>query len=178
MTTNDQIRGIGSQQQLVSRFLDTNGDGTGTKNAIGNYSGAVTKFKLTPAAGEIFRVARLIISIEDTNGMTAAEYGNLGSALTNGVLVRVENGAGTVLDLTDGDPIITNAEFGSYCFDVTVKSWGQTPDDDLLVARWTFAKYEQMIRLVGDRGEFLSVVLNDDFSGLIAHKFMAQGYRE
>lgn len=166
----------GTQNLNVYRYLDTVGDGSGTKNANGNYAGGATIFRLAPAASTIYRVARMMISIGDTKGMVAEEYGDLGSALGNGVIVRVHNGSSTVLDITDNLPVTTNGEWGRVCFDVDIKSWGNT--NELLVARWTFMRAGQYLRLDGDASEELQVVLEDNLTGLLSHHFFAQGYEE
>lgn len=157
---------------ILSRYLDTNGNGTGTKNANGDYSGAVEEFYIEAQAGENLEIARMIVSVEDTGGMQAQEYGNLGSALTNGIEVKVLNEHDTVImDLTDGIPIKTNAQWGIICYDVDVKSWGA--GNSLLLVRWTFAKSGQLIYL--EEGQKLVVYLNDDLDGLLFHYFMVQG---
>lgn len=166
----------GTQNLNLYRFLDTDGDGGGTKNATGNYSGAAQTFSLAPPLGTVYRVARLIISLEDTQTMAAEEYGNLGSALTNGITIRIHNGTSTVLDITDGVPIKTNAHWGAKCYDVDVKTWGN--GQELLCARWTFTQAGQYLRIDGTQSEELQVVLNDDFTGLITQYFFAQGYTE
>lgn len=161
------------------RFLDTDGDGGGIKNAIGNYSGEGEEiFYLQPAGSEIMRVARIVMCIGDTKDMKAEEYGNLGSALSNGIQLRVQDDSGTIIDITDGEPIETNAGFGSHMFDVDVKTWGASPTDELLVARFTFAKSGSPLRLEGSKNERLEIVLNDNLEGLLSHFFMAQGVYE
>lgn len=166
----------GPTKTPLFRHLDTNGDGTGTIVANGNYSGAAEIFYIQPGAGEIYRLQRMIVSLEDTNGFSAQEYGNLGSALTNGITVRVQNDSGTVYELTDGDPVKTNAKWGAFCYDVDLKTWGA--GDEFLLVRWTFSRTGQPMRLVGDNNERLEVVLNDDFSGLVDQTFIVQGYIE
>lgn len=161
---------------LLYEYLDTVGDGSGTKNANGNY-GAPTLFRIAPPPGVVYRIARMIVSIEDTSGMVADEYGNLGAALSNGVVMRVHDGSKTIIDLTAGLPVKTNAQWGSVCYDVDLKSWGVTPSDDLLIVRWTFTRAGKFITLDGDNNEELQVMLNDNLSGLIAHYFFVQGYR-
>jgi len=120
----------------------------------------------------------MIISVEDGTGMTADEYGNLGSALTSGISVRLSNNDGVITDLTDGLPVTTNAHWGRVCYDVDIKAWGVTPSDDLLVCRWTFAKSGQQVRLVGNQNERLEIPLYDNVTGLVHHCFMVQGYIE
>lgn len=166
----------------LARFLDTTGDGTGTKNAVGNYSGGgvgTTIFKIQPASGVIYRIERLIVHYEDTSGMTATEYGNFGAALTTGNILRIQDGSGTIVDLTDGITIKTNADWGRHCYDSDVKSWGgAAPTNDVFAARWSFFKSGTTVRLDGTANERLEMVLADNMTGLIDQYFMVQGYQE
>ena len=175
MTARDPISGQGfySSNTVFSRFADTNGDGTGTKNANGDYSSAADIFYIRPPAATVYRVHRMLISYEDTSGMIAAEYGNLAAALTNGITIRVQDDDGTISDMTDGVPVKTNAEWGRMCFDADVKTWGS--GNELFVARWTFAKSGAAVVLDGGLNQRLEVVLNDDLRGLISHYFLLQG---
>jgi len=166
----------GPQRTLLSRFLDTNGDDTGTKNANGDYSGAEEIFYIQPGAAQVFRLARMIVSIEDTSGMAARDYGNITNGLTNGVQVRNQNDSGTLVDLTDGLPVQDNSSWGQFCYDVDLKTW--STGNELLVVRWTFSKFGQFVRLNGANNERLEVVLNDNLSGLVRHYFLVQGYIE
>ena len=75
----------GGQKRIFSRFLDTNGNGSGTKNMNGDYSSVQEIAYIQPGASEIFRVTRMIVTIEDTSGMTAEEYGNLNISISIGV---------------------------------------------------------------------------------------------
>lgn len=157
---------------LLYRYLDTNGDGTGTKNANGNYSGAVEEFYIEAQAGDSIKIARMIVSLEDTAVMQAEEYGNFGSALTNGITIKVlDEDDNVISDLTNGVPIKTNAQWGALCYDVDKKAWGA--GDELLLVRWTFTKAGDFWHL--EPGQRLVVYLNDDFSGLVNQYFMVQG---
>lgn len=159
-------------ESRIAQFLDTNGDGSGTVNATGNYASAATDFYFE-AAEDCF-IYRMIVSIEDTSGMQADEYGNLGAALTNGWELKVKDASDVVLsDETAGVAVKTNAGIGRNCFDVDVKSWGITPTDELLVARWTFEKDSQPLFL--RQGDKLVIALNDNFTGLVDHYFMVKG---
>lgn len=164
----------GADRNILTRFLDTDGDGGGTKNANSNYSGAAEIFYIQPGAGEIYEINRLIVTITDTNGMQYEEYGNLGAALTNGITVRVQNDSGTLFDLTDGVPVKTNALWGAHCFDVEIKDAGT--GIDYCEARWSFIKSGVPIYLDGDDNQRLEVVLNDDLSGLLSHYYKVDGY--
>lgn len=161
---------------LISRALDTVGDGSGVVDAVGNYLATPQDFLIKPDVGR-YIIARLIVTVGDTPGMHAQEYGNLDSALLNGIAVGVYDDEGLVYNLTDPNfPVTTNANWGSTCYDVDIKSWGQTPTDELLLVRWTFARTGKDIDLRSWLGEKLVVTLNDNFTGLQAHHFMAQGW--
>ena len=158
---------------ILSRYLDTAGDGTGTKNANGNYASEAEIFYCQPGATEKIAATRMLVSVEDTNGFIAEEYGNLATALTNGVTVRVSDDNGVIVDLTDGIPVKYNAQWGALCYDVDVKTWGN--GNELLVARWTFQKAGDFLNLDGSYNERVEVVLNDNLTGLISHYFLLQG---
>lgn len=168
----------GAQSALIARYLDTNGDGTGTKSATGEYHDAgdgAEIFYIQPPAGGVYRLARMLPFVEDVGSFDSGSYGN-GITLANGISIRVQNDSGTILDLLDGLPIQLNTHWARICYDMTISSFGQ--GNEYLHARWTFAKSGQMIRLVGDNNERLEVVLNDDFSDLVSQYFMVQGYIE
>ena len=161
-------------RHIIAQYLDTNGDGTGAKNAIGNYSDA------TGSGVENFfyeskgycHIHRMIVAIEDNTNMWASRYGG-GPTLTNGILVKVidADGLTEIKDLTNFVPIKTNARWGALCYDVDLKTWGT--GNELLLARWSFDRAGSPIRL--EPGMSLRVILNDDFSILNDHRFMVQG---
>lgn len=158
--------------EIISRLCDTNGDGSGTTNANGDYSGTPDIFYIAPPAGETYDLSRIIVSMEDTAGMQAQEYGNLGAALGTGVVLRVSDNGGVTNTLTPFN-ITTNSQWGALCYDVDVKSWGS--GNELLAARFTFAKSGIPLKLDGTKGEKFEVVLSDDLRGLISHYFLVQG---
>tara|TARA_R110000796_G_scaffold251769_1_gene383934 strand:- start:1886 stop:2467 length:582 start_codon:yes stop_codon:yes gene_type:complete len=156
---------------IVSRYLDTVGNGTGTKQALGNYATA-TPFFITPGVGEVYDITRLIVYIEDSSGMDNAKYGNI-AALTNGITINSVVG-GVTDDMTDGLAIKTNGQWKRVCYDQHIDSTGA--GNDSCAARWTFSASGVPIRL--SYGDTLSVVCHDDFTGLIDHTFKIQGHIE
>jgi len=155
------------------RYLDTVGDGSGTKNANGNYSGGATKFLIAPPATDrYFVLHRVLITIEDAQGFDAGDYGAIAGGLTNGVLVNwIKDG--TTHDLTNGIPIKTNAGWGIQCYDISFQDFGA--GNNFLLVRWTFARRGQPLGLA--LGDSLEFVLEDDLTGLVAHYFQVQGCR-
>jgi len=145
-------------------------DGTGTSTMETPF-----RFYTEAQTGQILRVARLLVHIEDATVWSAASYGNLAAALTNGITVQHQSAVGAVLnDLTNGDPVKLNADWGKFCYDVSYVAFGA--GNDFLQARWTFEKSGVPLRL--KTGERLVLTLHDDFDGLDAHTFIIQGYNE
>ena len=172
-----------SRGAIISRALDTVGDGSGTKNAVGDYSGGVEEFMIAPAAGEVFLIQRMIVSYKASASPAwqSTLYGQ-NIPLTNGVEVESQNSGGVNYTLTDPDhPILSNADWAGYCYDFTLFSFGSGPDQAAI--RWTFAKSGSQVRLDGAHGDKLVVKLNDDFSGsgadsgLTDQHFVVQGWR-
>lgn len=163
-------------------FADTVGDGSGLIDAIGDYSSGalgLTEFAFAPAAGEVFKIARLIVTIEDAGTFDSAAYGN-GITLTNGISIHkrtgVPNGSSTLIqDLTAADPVHTNTEWGSYCYDVALHDFGA--GNPVLLVRWTFSKSGGDVELDGDAAEYLSIRCSDDMSALVGHEFQLQGFQ-
>ena len=148
------------------RYLDINGDGTGNKAVTGNYAGEAEEFYLEPAAGQVFICHRMIVGIEDSTGMDVGAYGN-GITLTQD---------GSVIDLLDGLPIKTNGHWAKMCHDVELRAWGT--GNDIITVRWTFTKSGPGLRLIGNNNDKLSVTVEDNYSGLLDHKFMVEGHME
>ncbi len=164
-------------EDLLYRFLDTNGDGSGAKSAIGDYSagtGTPTAFKIVPPSTDLFTLSRVIVQIRDTGTIAAEEYGAL-PELSVGVVLRVMDAGGVVKDLTDGLPIKSNAAWGRVCYDIDISTFGT--GDNFVECRWTFAKSGKFLELNGQAGEWLEAYLSDDLSGLVSHTFMVQGFR-
>lgn len=115
----------GPQNILWCQYADLTGDGTGTDDFITDYSGFGNDEALVaPPAGTIYRIARMIVEIEDGNGMRAERYASLSAALTTGIDILFKNASGTIVNFTGGDPIKSNAGWGRICYDVDVKAWG------------------------------------------------------
>lgn len=159
------------------RYMDATGDGSGNTNFNLNYSDVglgAEQALLIPGPLEIFTIARLLISVEDTSGMTANEYGNTGGVLTNGITIKTYDSSDVVTtDITAGVPIKTNAQWGALCYDVARKTWGE--GNELLVVRFTLAKSGAPTILDGRKGEYMAINFNDDLTGLISHRYMVQG---
>ena len=148
-----------------------------TSNAIGDYSGAVSKFVFAPESGRVAEIERMIVYVSDVGTFPSNKYGwNL--VLTNGIKVYVRDANDDImLDLTAGHKIVKNADWSAMCYDVDFVDGGA--GEDSMAVRWTFAKSGAPLYLKGRVGHYLSVELNDDFSDLVEHHFTIQGiYRK
>lgn len=166
--------------QEVFRQLDDVGDGTGTKNAVEDYSdlgAGATAFTINPPDNGRIDLTRMIVAIQDGAGMRADRYASLASALTNGVDVGwIDNSGNMVRSFLDNNPITTNAGWGRLCYDVDVKTWGA--GDELLLVRWTFAAAGIHLSLDSrNAGYRFGVVLNDNFTGVTDQRFTVEGYQ-
>jgi len=115
----------------------------------------------------------MLVFVEDSK-INAAQYGT--QTVANGVRLYVANDQGELNDLMDGGAITTSAEWAEYCFDANSKAWGA--GNEFLTVRWTFTKAGVPIRLDGNKRERLAILIQDDLTGLAAHEFVVQGYRE
>jgi hypothetical protein len=155
----------------VYRVLDTNGDGTGTKNAVGNYSSTPTVFYIQDTT-KTFYVNRMLIQLEDAGAFATNDYG-AGTGLTNGISINIYDSTGAVLnDLTDGIPIKSNNDWARVCYDLKLENWAT--GNGAIHARWTFANAGHPIIL--KQGDRLGLTLNDNFTGLVSQYFKVQGW--
>lgn len=157
------------------RFLDATGDGTGSKDATGDYSITPARFRIAPAAGELFVIHRMIVEVIDAGVFRAQDYGAITGGVANGIALAVRRDGADVFDLTDGLPVKTNGGWGQHCYDAQLKDWGS--GNTFLGVRWSFDKAGTPLVLNGDEAEALAVYLADDFTGLLGHTFLVQGYR-
>jgi len=163
----------GSQdKECIARYLDTNGDGTGTKNAIGNY--AVQQiFSIKPPAGETYVLDAMLISIAADADLKRDKYGK-NAVLVNGIEVRKQDNGGTLCDYTDGIPVIVNQDWGR---NTAILDLEETLNKRRGFALWEFTRSRSPLVLVGDDNERLEILLEDDFSSLDEHYFYVQGFK-
>lgn len=157
----------------ISQLLSSDGTGGGITSPVGDYSANPLALKITPPADRTYRMRRVLISIEDTGTFSAGTYGALRSGLRIGITAFVADTSGVRYTLT-AFPIKTNADWASHCYDGKPVDFGA--GNNLYVLRWTFAKAGAPVVLQGAEGAFLQFTFNDDFRGLVNHRFVVQGY--
>jgi hypothetical protein len=160
----------------ICRFLDTVGDGTGTKNANGNYA-AATVFRIQPGANQVFVIKTLTWFMRDNSAFNSGSYGG-GLTLTNGVILRTQNGGGTIYNFMDGLNVFTNADIARLAGIIDYVDLSSGTGDDFLRAVIDFEQLlgQPLTLTQTNNNERLEIVLQDNFTGLIQHRFQAGGY--
>ena len=165
-----------------THVLDTVGDGTGSKNANGNYASTPGTFILKPPADRVFGVNEMLVLIRDTV-IKSDGYGAITGGLTNGVSVHVVNDHEILEDLTNGMPVKTTAGWAAFCEKVGAPEWDPGSAPKFFGGRWDFVtgREQNPIILRGNahnssrNNERLVIILNDDLTGLIDHFFVCKG---
>ena len=160
----------------LTRFLDTDGDGTGTHGATGDYSSSAEEFYYQVPSGKVATIHRIIIAIGDASTIATDKYGGA-DALTNGITVKVTDSDDTLIQfLNNGNliPVKTNADWAKLCYDFSIYDTGAGQNSDYALFRWTFSR-SGMPLVLTNQDKFV-VTLNDDFTDLTDHTFMIQGY--
>ncbi len=161
-------------EDLLYRFLDTNGDGTGTKDANGNYSVTPAKFFIRAPAETFLVLYTMTINVEDNVALTQAGYGGSVGPLTNGVNVYIANeNEVNVLSLVDGRPIKANPQWQRIAHDIRTIAYSGAANG--LTISWEFQRTGSPILLRPFSS--LVVALSDDFSHLTDHAFLIAGHQ-
>jgi len=163
---------IGTKQ--LHRYLDLNGNGTGSKDMQGVYTPVAPGiYYIEPGPAEVFVIDKLTILIRDNAILDMNTYGN-NITLANGIIIRVMTGISTLMvDLTDGVAIHNNGDYLDHCDDWDVKSTGGGQQH--LQVIW---KFDKKIRLDGANNDRLEFVIQDNISNISEHRGKVQGYIE
>lgn len=154
----------------ILRSLDTVGDGSGTMNAVGNYV-TPTTFKITCPSGKKYNITEMLVHISGATNFSIGAYGNIAGGRTNGVKIQFTVGGVTSV-LNTGEFFKTNddwAHVSSYINHIAYAGGG-----DSIVVPFSITDFGIPLQLSG--GDSLEVVLNDNFTTLVSHHFVAHGY--
>ena len=156
------------------QFLDTNGDESGTTDALGDHSGAADDYFIAPPSDKVYELSRLIIFIQSTGVIATNKYGDQ-TALTNGIKVIIESGG--VETLLNKVAVKTHDDWAGICFNSEALNYGNVAGKSVAI-RWSFFKAERNIYLNGANSDKFIFRLNDDFSvSLVHHRFYMQGVK-
>lgn len=159
----------------LNRLLDENGDGTGNEDAADNYSITPATFFIQPPDGEVFVIDELSFHITSGTVMGADKYGDL-AALTNGIQVNVtmKNMNGTSL-LPNGGMLKRNDQF-LFWGPTALRIVNFTGGKDSLIASYRADSFKQELILDGAQEHKIEIILNDNFTSLLSHHFIAHGH--
>ena len=159
------------------QYATPDGEGTvAARDAIADYSGTAVEFKVDVPSDEIWEFVRMTISIASSGAFNADKYGGL-TALTNGVRILVKNSDGSTKYALDGGAgIIQNADWTQQCFDQDDINIQGT--DYFRCWRYTFLRdLDQPMKVDGSAGEYFALLMQDDLSSLLRHRFLIRGNR-
>jgi len=155
-------------------YLDTNGDGTGAINAVGDYSATVTDFYYQPPVGATVEVTKLIMHVADKTTFPFDGYGGIAAGtVVNGLEILFERLGVIALQLTDGVPITRNVDFVHLNTDYEKISFASNYEASSV--SFDIQSFDTPLQMHGDLQDKLIVRLHDNFTGLDDHHFIAYG---
>jgi len=155
-------------QETVYQCLTDVGDGTGVRNAIGNYASEMFEIFISNPDRSI-QISSAVVGIRDSGLFRQDRYAAMSTPLTNGIRIKVKDDQNaTLLDLTAAAPIKTNGGWQFLTSNVTPLPIGA--GDGFYTIEWEFSRLSGS-ELVLEPGHRLSVELNDSFEDLIEHTF-------
>lgn len=166
--TVNRLKHVGDlPQSVLLRYLDSNGDGSGTKD-MGT---TADDYYIEPGTNEIFLIERINISIYGPGSTGVPELDNYGviTALTTGCLMEIRRTEGAspsvvVLDLLDGEEIKTNGDLfrlGEVHIELGSSRSG------LVFRLETRKMFGGPLRVSGNKGDTFHYQVQDNLTGLI-----------
>ena len=160
-------------EDIFFQRLSDNGKDDGNTNMAVDGSVTPKEFYIQPNDGEIFMLARTMITVQDEKGFDVGTYGGNGlPALANGMQVVIKKD-GVERDILKFN-IKDTGTIASIAYDLTLHDFGNT--DDIIAARWTFTKAGRFIMLNGSKGDFFKIIINDNLSDMTNQYIQVQGY--
>lgn len=115
-------------------------------------------------------ITRVLGYIEDATTMDDAKFGG-GTALTNGIVLRVNNST-----LSNVWNIKTNGEIGLLCFDTQYTDKAPSGFYGLRFRNTYAGQAKHGVTLRLQPGQTLQILIQDDLTGLTSFQMMAQGH--
>ena len=143
-----------------------------TKQMAVDGSSATKVFHAKPGAGVKWDITRMLFFLEGTAAMDNGKFGDIAS-LTNGIVVRKKDG--TYKNIFNAK---NNGDFATRAYDITYDAKAPAGTTAVRVRR-TFAgpdKNGVTIRLDGDAGDELEILIRDDLTGMVSFNAIAQGH--
>lgn len=157
--------------------LSITGNGTGSVDGAIDASAVGVELYVDSDGGvgaTTFDVRQVVVTIADNGFFRADEYGNL-STLTTGVEIEHRTSADALIRKITAAPVQANRDWGRNAgANFELLDAGSLQQRVLLVTVSLASWHDQGLVLAS--GEKLVTTLDDDFSGLQIHEFLAVGY--
>lgn len=149
-----------------TRYLSSNGDGTGVINFNGNYT--TVQKAIYKVDTSIIEINRIVVFINTTGAVNAGSYGN-STTLINGIKAVIETQAGVeIKNITSAKNIKTNGDYSQLGFIVSDISFGTG-----LNYLQAIIDFNQIgMPLYVKAGEQLALFFQDNFTNLVNHTFL------
>jgi hypothetical protein len=139
----------------------------------GDYLATAKEFFYTSPANAYVALDELHLTMSDTTGMQAQEYGNIAAPLANGFTIKIlDDTDAEILDFLDGEVITTNGDLVQTFHDVELKEWGS--GNEYLTGRLPM-RINSVVSVMLSPGWKVSITLNDTLTGLLSHRMLLQG---
>lgn len=142
-------------------------------NNLTSLAGTITSpisYRITPPAGQIWQITRVLTSMTDAGPMDDDKFGSL-SPLTNGVVGRALTTGGRLVNISNWKD---NSDLVNDMYDVTYTI--KTPAGNYaLRGRWTFTNAQFIVELDGDEEHYLELLVQDNLTAMDNIKIKAQG---
>lgn len=147
-----------------------------TKMNVNGSLASPISFRISPPNGTLsllWQLTRILINMTDASSMDDGKFGGITGGLTNGVVLRIIKGDGSIQELTNWK---LNGDLALDMFDVTYIDTTLGPAGLYgLRGRWTFTKAEFIVELNGAEGDYFELLVQDDLTGLNNFEIKSQG---
>ncbi len=166
----ETLQSVLSHTNNYREFLRESGS---SNQLIVDGSSTPVDFEIEASADETLCVYRIMLIIDDGSRINPQGFAG-GSALTNGLLVKLIDTDGTtvLLDYIDGGTIQTNSDFGCLTGPTFLREEGVGFNDSLIID-WKLSDSGAGTRL--DPGQRLRIVVQDDLTGIDSFVAISQG---
>ena len=131
-------------------------------------------YEIAPPAGQIWHLYRFITSIVHTTAADDSRFGNL-AALTNGVILRRMLGGGEIATFTNWK---SNGDLAGDMFNVDYTDKAGAGNFGTRARASIKIGTGAILKLDGDAGDSVEIVIQDDLTTLVSYKVKFQGHIE
>lgn len=166
---------IDGPETALYRFLDANGDGTGSKDMSVDGSTTPVKFRSTPQGSEVWHIERALIRVADnTAALEPQDFGAISGSLTNGCQFCIERDGVAILDFMDGLYIKNNSDWSRLAHD-NGDPFPGAGTISALSCRFSFFKAGQPMLIRASLKDSIVMIIRDDLSSLLDFSVQIQG---